>query len=233
MHIAGIQKTTLLDYPNKVAALIFTPGCNMRCHFCYNAQFVLPEKLKETFNHLIDEQAFFNFLDARSANLDGVVICGGEPTLQTDLYDFICRIKEKGFLVKLDTNGRDPDMIQKLITYKLVDYIAMDVKYPLDNLDVLTGVKEDRAKYQESIDILRQSSIEYEFRTTIIGRYHTPEVMHRIGHGIQWAKLYALQNYIPGKTLNPTFDGLSYAKEDMQRLEEIVAPYVQKTLLRI
>lgn len=101
------------------------------------------------------------------------------------MYDFICRIKEKGFLVKLDTNGRDPIVLEKLIADRLVDYIAMDVKYPLDNLDVLTGVKEDVAKYQESIDILRNSSIEYEFRTTIIGRYHTPEVMHRIGHSIQ------------------------------------------------
>lgn len=233
MYIAGIQKTTLLDYPNKVATMIFTAGCNMRCHFCYNTQFVLPEKLKETFDHLINEDAFFAFLEKRTWHIDGVVICGGEPTLQADLYDFIVKIKSRGFLVKLDTNGRDPVLVQKLITTNMIDYIAMDIKYPLDDLAILSGVQEDTEKYQQTIDILCSSSIDYELRTTVIGRYHTPAIMHRIGKAIQWAKRYVLQNYLPGKTLNPTFDGLSYTREEMEYLASIMQPYVQQILLRI
>lgn len=233
MYIAGIQKTTLLDYPNKVATMIFTAGCNMRCHFCYNDQFVLPEKLKDTFNHLIKEEAFFSFLDTRRWYLDAVVICGGEPTIQRGLYSFIQKIKEKWFLVKLDTNGRDPQMVQRLIDEKLVDYIAMDIKYPIDQLSTLTGVQEDLSVYKQTIDILLTEDIDYEFRTTVIGRYHTPDIIHRMGRSIQWAKMYVLQNYIAGKILNPMFDGLSYTKDDMQWLKIIAEQYVQKVLLRI
>lgn len=233
MHIAAIQKTTLLDYPGKVATLIFTAWCNMRCHFCYNDQFVVPQKLKTTFKTLIEEESFFTFLEKRKWCIDGVVICWWEPTLQKDLYRFIQRVKWEWFLVKLDTNWRDPAMVQKLIKHKLVDYIAMDIKMPLHQMQTLTGVKENSTPYGETIQTLLHSSIDYEFRTTVIKRYHTIKNIAMIAQSIQWAKKYILQNFIPGKTLNPWFDWLSYNKEDLELLQSIASEYVQECALRI
>lgn len=205
----------------------------MRCHFCYNSQFVLPEKLTETFKELIEEEAFFHFLEKRKGKIEAVVVCGGEPTLQRDLYKFIQRVKSAWFLVKLDTNGRDPEMIQKLLKHDLVDYIAMDIKMPLHQMQTLTWVKESSIPYSKTIKLLLESNIEYEFRTTVIKRYHTAKIITLMAQSIQWAKKYTLQNYIPGKTLNPTFDGLTYNEQDMQFLQSIAKPYVQECVLRI
>jgi pyruvate formate lyase activating enzyme len=171
MQIAGIQKTTLLDYPGKVATTIFTAGCNFRCGFCHNAEQVLPELIVKESSHFIPEEAFFNFLDQRKSILDAVVICGGEPTLQPDLKNFIQKIKNLGFLVKLDTNGHAVDIVRDLIDEKLIDYVAMDIKTSPSKYAELVGVdlgEKYFASHNAMLDLLKNSGIEYEFRTTVI-----------------------------------------------------------------
>lgn len=227
MLIGGIQKTTFLDYPGKVATLLFTVGCNLRCQFCYNKEFVLPEEIKKNTDHYIEQQAIYNFLETRKGLIDGVVICGWEPTLQKDLYECIYTIKQMGFLVKLDTNGRDPDMVRRLIDDHLIDYIAMDIKDCPYTWWTLVGSSEKYATYQKTADIILASDVDYEFRTTVIKWYHTPSKIAQIAQSVQWAKKYALQNFkAPRPLLNPYFKGKSFSLIELQELKEMVEPYV-------
>ncbi len=227
MLIGAIQKTTFLDYPGKIATLLFTVGCNLRCQFCYNKEFVLPEEIKKNKDTYIDQQAVYNFLETRKWLIDGVVICWGEPTLQKDLYTFIYTIKQMGFLVKLDTNGRDPDMVARLIEDKLIDYIAMDIKDCPYTWWRLVGSNEKYAIYQKTANIILASDINYEFRTTVIKWYHTATKIINIAKSIQGAKKYALQNFqIPKTLLNPYFKGKSFSAIELQGLKKIVEPYV-------
>ncbi len=199
----------------------------MRCQFCYNKEFVLPEEIKKNKDTYIDQQAIYNFLETRKWLIDGVVICWWEPTLQKDLYEFIYTIKQMGFLVKLDTNGRDPDMIARLIEEKLIDYIAMDIKDTSESRWKLVGSHEKYAIYQKTADIILASDIDYEFRTTVIKWYHTPSKIAQIAQSVQWAKKYALQNFQTPKTLlNPYFKGKSFSVIELQDLKEIIEPYV-------
>ncbi|MCT4617726.1 MAG: anaerobic ribonucleoside-triphosphate reductase activating protein [Candidatus Gracilibacteria bacterium] len=234
MQISGIKKSTLLDFPGKVATIIFTPGCNFRCRFCHNSEFVLPEKMKENkvFEDLISEKAFFNFLESRIGLLDGVVICGGEPTLQKDLYDFAKKIKQMGFLVKLDTNGRDPEIVQKLINDKIIDFVAMDMKMPFSRFTELIGIEEKVDNYKKTAEILLNSNIDYEFRTTVIKNYHDKETIEEIAKDIEGAKNYHLQNFIGGNTLEPDFDGATFSKPELKEFMEVAKPYVQKCTIR-
>lgn len=228
MIIGGIQKTTFLDYPGKIATLLFTVGCNLRCQFCYNKEFVLPEEIKKTTAHYIDQQAIYNFLDTRKWLIEGVVICGWEPTLQVDLYEFIYTIKQMGFLVKLDTNGRDPDIVARLINDSLVDYLAMDIKDCATSRSVLVWSNEKYARYQKTADIIRWGIIDYEFRTTVIKWYHTSQKMIQIAQSIQWAKKYAIQNFqVPKTLLNPYFQGKSFSNNELQSIKNIISPYVR------
>ena len=148
MIIAGLQKLTLVDYPEKLACTVFLAGCNFRCPWCYNPELVLPEKIKN--NSQISKKGFFDFLKYRISLLDGVVICGGEPTLNNDLPIFCKEIKKMGYLIKLDTNGSNPEMIKNLIDEKLIDYIAMDVKAPKEKYKEATGTKIDIRQIQKS-----------------------------------------------------------------------------------
>lgn len=187
MMLSGIKKSTLLDYPGKVATIVFTAGCNLRCGYCHNSEFVLPEKIQKISHDFISENIFFRFLKTRIGFLDGVVICGGEPTIHADLPDFCRKIQEAGFLVKLDTNGSKPKVLEKLLDEKLVDYIAMDIKYPLDRYEVVSGRKIDINLYRASIEIIRTRLPEYEFRTTVIKGVHTPEDIEHITLAISGA----------------------------------------------
>lgn len=168
MHLSAIKKTTLLDYPGKLATIVFTPGCNLRCDFCHNPEFVLPEKIERIRHDFISEEIFFRFLKTRIGFLDGVVICGGEPTIHEDLPNFCQRIKELGLLVKLDTNGTRPEMLENLLAKELIDYVAMDVKHSFDGYDSLTKKSVDISKYKKSIEIIKARAPDYEFRTTLI-----------------------------------------------------------------
>ena len=161
MRIGGIQKISLIDFPGKVSTVIFTQGCNFRCEFCHNPSLVLPEM----FNHVIDDGEVLSFLESRKGLIDGVVLSGGEPTIQADLCQFIEKTKKMGFLIKLDTNGTNPDVLSDLYSKNLLDYVAMDIKHTLGKYSTIVGKNTDIQKIQQSISIIMNSGVDYEFRT--------------------------------------------------------------------
>ena len=191
MIIKGLQKTTLLDYPDRIACTIFLGGCNLRCPYCHNATLVYGN------SEDISEETLFTFLRSRVGRLEGVCISGGEPTLHSDLPRLIAGIKELGFLVKLDTNGTNPEMLAELIGGGLVDYVAMDIKNSPEKYSVTTGVDcsalLDRIK--SSARLLMEGRVEYEFRTTVTVEHHTLSDMAMIGEWLAGAKRYYLQSY--------------------------------------
>lgn len=206
MLISGVQPLTLLDYPDKVAAIIFTPGCNMRCRFCHNKEFVLPEEITKLRPSFISEKTILNFLRSRVGKLDGLVISGGEPTIQPDLKQFIVKVRDMDFLVKLDTNGNLPDILKDLVREKLIDYVAMDVKTTLDRYKNLVGNMADPHKIEESIDFLKRGSVPYEFRTTMIDGEHTEDVVREMAMLLSGADTLYLQTFRPEVTLDPAFE---------------------------
>lgn len=230
MLISGIKKTTLLDYPGKVSCIIFTAGCNLRCQYCHNSEFVLPEKIK-LIKDFIPEEIFFNFLKTKIWLLDGVVICWWEPTLQKDLEAFCQKIKDMWFLVKLDTNWQNPDILKKLLEKNLLDYIAMDIKWDYDNLEDLIW-KYDKQKYFESIKLIKNSDIDGEFRTTLIKNYHSLDDFETVVKQITGAKKYFLQNYKWGNTLQEDFDGKSFLSWELIDFKNIALQYVEKCTIR-
>ena len=188
MNIAGVQKVTLLDYPGKVACEIFTQGCNFECPFCQNSGLIPITNTGE-----FSEEEIFEYLNLRKNILDGVVITGGEPTVQKDLKGFIKKIKDLGLLVKLDTNGGNPKVLQELIDEKLVDYVAMDIKNIFNKYNITAGKKVSLDNIKKSIEILKASKIDYEFRTTIIKEMHSLDDIISICKLVGNAKYY-LQN---------------------------------------
>lgn len=228
MQIYGFNKLTLLDYPGHLAALIFLGGCNMRCPFCQNASLVI----NPTAQPIIPEEEVLALLEKRKNILEGVCISGGEPTLYPDLPDFIRRIKAYGYQVKLDTNGLNPTMIKSLLQDKLIDYIAMDIKNSKDKYAITSGISNiDTNKIEKSIALLLSSSIDYEFRTTIIKELHTKEDILSIGKWIKGAKAYYLQTYKDsGDILSPGLS--SHSKETLTTYVTLLAPYVQHVSLR-
>ena len=233
MKLSAIQRFTMLDYPDKVACIAFTPGCNMRCGFCHNPEFVLPEKIAELQGNFISSETFFNFLEKRQGLLEGVVVSGGEPTIWRDLPDFFRKIKGKGFLTKLDTNGNHPVMIEKLLAEKLVDYVAMDVKTSLSEYPKLVGDGVKPENIQKSIDILKASGIPYEFRTTLIQEAHPEEVLRDMEELLSGAERYYLQTFRPGHTLNPVFAAYHpFSAEEMQSMVERFSGVAEEVALR-
>ncbi|MCK4809960.1 MAG: anaerobic ribonucleoside-triphosphate reductase activating protein [Candidatus Omnitrophica bacterium] len=162
MKIGGFQKFSLIDYPGKIAAVIFTQGCNFRCFYCHNPELIFPER----FGGLYDTSEVLSFLEKRRDRLEGIVISGGEPTLQGDLIDFTGKIKKMGYSVKLDTNGTNPGVVKEMISRGLLDYIAMDIKAPLEKYNLITGAVVNLIDIKESIRIIESSGIDYNFRTT-------------------------------------------------------------------
>lgn len=189
MNIAGVQKVTLLDYPGKVACEIFTQGCNFECPFCQNSSLIPITNTGE-----FSEEEIFEYLNLRKNILDGVVITGGEPTVQKDLKSFIKKIKDLGLLVKLDTNGGNPKVLQELIDEDLVDYVAMDIKNIFNKYNITSGKKINLDNIKKSIEILKASKIDYEFRTTIIKEMHSLDDIISICKLVGNAKYY-LQNF--------------------------------------
>ena len=188
--IGGFQKSTLIDYPGKIAAIVFTQGCNFRCGYCHN-----PELLDLKSDSKLSVQYILDFLKTRKGKLDGVVITGGEPTMQAGLYEFIKSVKSLGFLVKLDTNGSNPETIKKLVSDSLIDYIAMDIKAPLEKYKSIVGVGIDTDKIKQSIEIIMNSGIEYEFRTTVVKSLLSFDDILKMGEMIKGADKYYLQKF--------------------------------------
>lgn len=225
--IGGLQKSTFIDFPNKLACIIFTQGCNFRCGYCHN-----PE-LFENKEPTVELSALYDFLKSRIGKLDGVVITGGEPTLQKDLKEIIKQIKSMGFLVKLDTNGSNPDIIRELIEANLVDYIAMDVKAPLNKYNLITNTNIDTNKIKTSIDLLINSDIDYEFRTTVLKNQLTVNDLINIGELIKGAKKYYLQEFVPSKILDETLaNEKSYNDEEFKQICVILEEYVNSVEFR-
>lgn len=213
MLIKGLQKVTLLDYPGQVACTIFTGGCNMRCPFCQNASLVI-----HIDEERLEEKEFFSFLKSRIGKLDAVCISGGEPCLQKDLKEFIQKIKEMGFLVKLDTNGCFPEMLSSLLQNHLLDYVAMDIKNQKEKYDLTSGIHADLDKIEESIHLLQNSGIPHEFRTTVVLEFHEPSDIVKIAQWVNPSKLY-LQQFRDSEDVIQ--DGLhAYSEEEMQKLKE-------------
>jgi len=191
MLIGGLHKVSLIDYPGQISALIFTQGCNFRCPYCHNPELVYPHLWRPA----LKEKQVFNFLDARVGKLDAVVVTGGEPLLQKDLEDFFARVKERGFLVKVDTNGSYPDVLRHLIEKKYLDYCAMDVKAPWPSYERAAGVPVEVEKIKESVEIIRSSGIEYEFRTTFVSPLLRGEEVLEIAHQLGTIKRFVLQKF--------------------------------------
>jgi len=192
MVIGGVQWTTLLDYPGQVAATLFTAGCNLRCPFCHNPELVIPDLVSDGSRGL--DESFFAELEERRGFLDAVVISGGEPTLQNDLLQILKRIKELGYLIKLDTNGTRPDLIQRALESGWVDYVAMDIKAPPHTYDRMSGVSVDIAMIERSIVTIRQEAPQYEFRTTA-GPGLSADDLLKIGQWLEGARAYWLQTF--------------------------------------
>lgn len=191
MKICGLNKTTLLDYPGCVAATVFVGGCNFRCPFCHNGDLVLHSaKMKE-----YSEEEILTFLNKRKNVLEGVCVTGGEPTLYSDLPEFIAKIKSMGYKVKLDTNGSNPKMLKQLAEGNLLDYVAMDIKAPISGYHKVCGVQVNTESVQQSVAFLKQGVIPYEFRTTVVKELHTKQDIMEIGQWILGAENYYLQSY--------------------------------------
>lgn len=188
MLIAGFQKTSFVDFPGKISAVVFTPGCNMRCWYCHNSHITAGEV------ELIELSEIMEYLHRRRDMLDGVVISGGEPTLQKGLRDFILMVRELGYAVKLDTNGTNPHVLAELMADGLLDYVAMDIKAPLDSYKAVTLTDDDIAAVRQSINLLINGCVEYEFRTTFAPGLEA-EDMSFIVKEIAGAKRYYLQQY--------------------------------------
>lgn len=227
MKIKGLQKTTLLDFPEKLACTVFTGGCNFRCPFCHNASLVLRAGEAQE----ISEADFFNYLNKRKGMLDGVCITGGEPTLCPDLENFIKKIKELGLLVKLDTNGTFPEKIESLLDKGLVDYIAMDIKNSKSKYAVTAGISDFPDAVEKSINIIINKAPDYEFRTTVVRELHTPQDIAEIAKWIRNSKKYFLQAYVDsGDTIKSGFS--SYSASEMLEILEIAKKELPVTVLR-
>lgn len=233
MIIGGLEKLTLLDYPGKVAAIIFTQNCNFRCHFCYNPMLVvLSEVNKDRFQ--IKESDLFTFLKKRVGKIDGIVISGGEPTLHEDLPDFIKKIRDLGYKIKLDTNGTNPGMLDKLIKDKLIDYIAMDIKAGEDKYEKVVGVKVDLNKIKKSIKIIKENGLPYEFRTTIVPSLHKKEDIDKMGRLIKGADKWFLQKFKSDTDLidKDLEHKNAYTYKEMEEMCDIAKKYVKKCVIR-
>ena len=227
MQILGLNKTTLLDYPEHVAATVFTGGCNFRCPFCHNMDLVLGEV-----EPALSTEDFFAFLEKRKGILDGVCITGGEPTLQKDLPGFIRGIRDKGYLVKLDTNGYRPKVLEELLRENLLDYVAMDIKSSVENYPRVTGMADlDVTGIQESVSLLKSAGIPYEFRTTVVKGLHRIDEFDEIGRWLQGAEAYFLQAFrenekVPDKSLS------SFSEAEMREMKQLAERYIERVELR-
>jgi pyruvate formate lyase activating enzyme len=221
MIIAGLQKTTLIDYPNKLACIVFLAVCNFRCPWCYSSELVLPVKIAK--QPRISEKEILDFLRKRQGLLEGVVICGGEPTVNKDLPQFLGKIKNLNFSVKLDTNGSSPEMLKNLVEQRLIDYVAMDIKSSPKN-QIYKNLLGEGVKFsdiEESVEFIKKSKIDFEFRTTVVNTIHKKEEFLEIADWIGGKNIkYYLQNFVPTKTIDPEFEKIKPFQK--QFLEEIV-----------
>ena len=224
MDIAGLQKTTLLDYPGRIACTVFLAGCNLRCPFCHNASLVLRPQT------LMSQEELLAFLQTRKRKLDGVCVTGGEPTLYQDLPQLLDAIKRLGFLTKLDTNGTRPQALKSILDAGLADYVAMDIKNSPDKYAVTCGGPEVLDAVRESVSLLETSSVEHEFRTTVLHPFHTPEDLAAIGQWLTGTKHYFIQAFVDSGDLIGS--GQAMTEQELHALLDAVRPHIPNAQLR-
>ena len=224
----GLQKTTLIDYPGKIACTLFVGGCNFRCGYCYNSDLV--------FKHLsmpqISDKEIFSFLESRTRYLQGVCITGGEPTLYPDLIEFCSKVKKLGYLVKLDTNGTNPELLEKLL--KIVDYVAMDIKSSLDKYPDVVGVKVNIDNIKKSISLIKESGIDYEFRSTMVPDMIDKETIIKMGELLKGAKRFFIQQFKTNpKTIDKKYNSIKpLSMEKLEEFGEILKEYIDEVKIR-
>ena len=229
MKIGGLQKVSLIDYPGKIGAVIFTQGCNFRCPYCHNPELVDPPLYRE----LIPEELVFAYLEKRLGKLEAVTITGGEPAIQSDLGQFAKKIKAMGYLLKLDTNGSRPDVLAELIGTGLIDYVAMDIKAPLGKYRAVTRTPGSGKTIRQSIELIMASGIDYEFRTTIVRSQLTEADIQVMGNMISGATRYALQRYNPTKPLAMDFlNETTFSQEELASLRKRLEKKIKNVMIR-
>jgi pyruvate formate lyase activating enzyme len=225
MKFSGLQKTSLLDFPNRVASILFTPGCNLRCPYCYNWRIVVDPKPP-----FLNEETALKILEERKKYVDAVVVTGGEPTIHKELPKFLCKLKERGFAVKLDTNGFAPEVLVECLPY--VDYVALDVKTSLEKYPRL-GAK-DTTKFLRTLEILKNGKLAYEFRTTVAPGVVDAEDIPRMCELVKGAKTVALQQFAPGDTLDKGFSNVKpYSREIISEFAKTMKDYADKVVSRV
>ena len=222
IKISGIQKTSLIDYPDNIATVLFTQGCNMNCPYCHN-----PELISETNeNEYLNLDNLWEFLDKRSGLIDGVVITGGEPLIQESIYDLLVKIKEYGLLIKLDTNGTNYNLLKKIVDNNLADYIAMDIKGPIKEYDKFCGINLNKAiikNIDKSTELLiKSNNIITEMRTTVVPGMHDKNIMKKIAKRVSGVDKFYIQNFRPNKVNNPDFKSKRrYSEKELNEFKNI------------
>ena len=227
MIFGGIQRTSSADYPGRLCSVLFTVGCPLRCHYCHNPELVFPRK------GTMSEDEVMDLLLARKNLVDAVTLTGGEITLHKDLPDFVDRLKSEGFLVKIDTNGVDPEMLRTLLPK--VDYVAMDVKAVLEEEHYrnTVGVDVDLDKIRKSIELIMDSGVEHEFRTTVVPSLFPKHRFHELGEDLKGAKRHVIQGFKNGRTLNPDYSGVRmHTEAELEEIKEIMSSYVSDVRVR-
>ncbi len=232
LKIKGFQKTSLIDYPDKISSIIFLPFCNLKCGYCHNPELLInPENIPS-----ISEIEVLKHLKENKKLLDGIVITGGEPTLHKELPNFIRKVKEKGFMVKLDTNGTNPKMLQELIQERLIDFIAMDIKNIAPKYKKTVNTRINFSKIMESIRLVIQSGIEHEFRTTVLPELHTNEDLIQIAkEHLKGAKKYVIQQFLPAeKLLDIEFkNAKKFTSDELKRIKEECEKFIKTEVRNI
>jgi len=227
--IKGLQRVSIIDFPKRICAVVFTGGCNFRCPYCHNPELVVDWENLPT----ISEEEVFSFLEHRRGLLDGICITGGEPTIHKKLPNFIKKIKKKGFQVKLDTNGTNPSMIEELINEGLLDYIAMDVKATPEKYNIATGVSVNIKDIKKSTKAIMEGKIDYEFRTTVFPDFFSTEDAKKIGEWLKGARRFVLQRPRKLKMLLDVFkDRPIYAEKELNNIKNILSNYVEEVIIR-
>jgi len=228
MEIAAILPQSLIDYPNKICSVFFTLGCNFRCPYCYNVDLVL-RKIKP-----LPEEKIFSFLEERKNFLDAILLSGGEPTLQKDLVSFAEKVKSFNYLFAIETNGSRPEVIRELIDKKLLDFIAMDIKADLENYEKTVRTNIDIKKIKKSIELIKGSGIEYEFRTTVVPTLFDEKIAENIGKMLKGAKVYVLQHFLNNKDmLDNSFKKIKpFSDNEIEKFKKILEKSVERVLIR-
>jgi pyruvate formate lyase activating enzyme len=230
MLLGGYQKLTLIDYPGKIAATVFTVGCSFRCPFCHNPELVVSSQLSAQSNM---EKEFFEFLKKRKGKLEGVCVTGGEPTIQEDLEHFIKKIKTLGYFVKLDTNGSRPDVLKKILDKNIIDFVAMDIKDAPKKYKKTSGGLADLERIKLSVKMIMNGRIPYEFRTTVVPGIHTEKDFEEIAKWIKGAKAYYLQEYREGKILDPKLKKITKGRSvNLEKIGEKIKSNFRKFGIR-